>query len=81
MDDWKDNEVLCAFFAQNALAVALINLGILNRERFIDQLLDLMAGMPPEQKASHYGRYVEIMIQVFERTQFPYPGSEPKPVD
>ena len=64
-------ECLGMFAALHALTVALVNQGALNREAFIDQMLDLLAQMPAEQRQSYYGRYLQIAVEMFEATQFP----------
>jgi hypothetical protein len=63
-------ECLGMFGAIHALTIALINHGALNREVFIDQMLDLLAQMPEEQRLSYYGRYLQIAVELFEGTQF-----------
>lgn len=58
------------FQAMHALTLTLINQGALNREAFIDQMLDLLASLPPEQRESYYGLYLQRSVAIFEATQF-----------
>ncbi|MCP2134605.1 stalled ribosome rescue protein Dom34 [Rhizobium sp. SLBN-94] len=64
-------ECVGMFGALHALTVSLVNQGVLDREKFIDQMLDLLAQMPEQQRQSFYGRYVALAVQMFEATQFP----------
>lgn len=66
-------ECVGMFGAMHALTVSLVNQGALDREKFIDQMLDLLAQMPEHQRHSYYGRYLALAVQMFEATQFPEP--------
>lgn len=63
-------ECLGMFAAMHAVTMSLINQGVLDRERFIDQMVDLLATMPEHQREGFYGRYLELAVQMFEATQF-----------
>ncbi|WP_422373298.1 hypothetical protein [Hoeflea sp.] len=61
-------------FANMAVIAALIDQGVINREKLIDYLLDVAADLSDEERQGDYGQSLEAMIRLLEKSQFPRDG-------
>lgn len=59
------------FLAFNTAMIALTNEVPGSRDRLIAFLLDFVAKMPDDERASPYGLSLSAMIEMMENTQFP----------
>lgn len=64
-------EILGVLTAGLAVVGGLVNQKAVNREKLIDYLLQSLAQLPPEERASPHGWTVSFCIEMLEMTQFP----------